>query len=94
MSYGTLQGVEKDLIYLLSDFPEKVKLAGETYAPSVIAQYVYDLAKEYNRFYAELSIFNEQDEQARAFRVVLSYMVAKVIKRGMGLLGIDVPDRM
>lgn len=94
ISYGLLQGVERDLIYLISDFPEKVKLAGETYAPSVIAQYVYDLAKEYNRFYAELSIFNEQDEQARAFRIALSYMVANVIKKGMSMLGIDVPDRM
>lgn len=91
---STLQEVERDLIYLLSDFPEKVKLAGDTYAPSVIAQYVYDLAKEYNRFYAELSIFNEQDEQARAFRVLLSYLVATIIKRGMSLLGINVPDRM
>jgi arginyl-tRNA synthetase len=94
IQYNTLQGVERDLIHLLSDFPEKVKLAGEAYSPSLIAQYVYDLAKEYNRFYAELSIFNEQDEQARAFRVMLSYMVAKVIKKSMSLLGIDVPDRM
>ena len=94
IQYDVLQGVERDLIHLLADFPEKVKLAGETYAPSVIAQYVYELAKEYNRFYAELSIFNEQNEQARAFRVVLSYLVAKVIKRSMSLLGINVPDRM
>lgn len=94
LSYDTLHGVERDLVYLLSDFPEKVKLAGEAYSPSLIAQFVYDLAKEYNRFYTELSIFNEQDEQAKEFRVVLSYLVAKVIKKGMSLLGIDVPDRM
>ncbi len=94
LRYDTLQGVERDLIHLLSDFPEKIKLAGETYSPSLIAQYVYDLAKEYNRFYTELSIFNEQDEHAKEFRVVLSYLVAKVIKKGMSLLGINVPDRM
>lgn len=89
-----LHEVEKEVIYLLSDFPEKVKAAAEEYAPSVIAQYVYDLAKEYNRFYAELSIFNESDEKVKGLRVALSYAVARTIKKGMHLLGISVPDRM
>lgn len=91
---AALHEVESAIIYLLSDFPEKIKLAAETYAPSLIAQYVYDLAKEYNRFYTELSIFNENDLQAKTFRVALSYAVARTIKKAMGLLGIAVPDRM
>lgn len=89
-----LSDVERELIFLLSDFPNKVKLAGEEFTPAVIAQYVYDLAKEYNRFYAELPIFNEGDLTVKKFRVVLSYLVARTIKAGMGLLGINVPDRM
>lgn len=91
---GLLHEVESELVYLLADFPERIKLAAETYSPSLIAQYVYDLAKEYNRFYTELSVFNEQDEQVKTFRVALSYVVARTIKKGMGLLGIAVPDRM
>lgn len=86
--------VERDVIYIINEFPVKVRLAAEEYSPAIIAQYIYDLAKEYNRFYAEVSIFNEEDPKARQFRVSLSAMVASVIKKGMGLLGINVPDRM
>src|SRR5690606_29382121 len=86
--------IEKELLFMLSDFPMKVSAAAEEYAPSLIAQYVYDLAKEYNRFYAELSIFNESDDAIKTTRVALSYIVARTIKKGMGLLGIDVPERM
>src|SRR5690554_9648 len=88
---GLLHEVESELVYLLADFPERIKLAAETYSPSLIAQYVYDLAKEYNRFYTELSVFNENDAQVKTFRVALSYVVARTIKKGMGLLGIAVP---
>jgi len=86
--------VEKDLIYLISDFSEKIKIAAVEYSPSIIAQYCFDLAKEYNRFYAELSIFNETDPDTVRFRVKLSEQVAKTIKSGMDLLGVDVPEKM
>jgi len=78
----------------LSQFGEKIAEAGKDYSPAIIAQYVYDLAKEYNRFYAESPIFNEEDREVMKFRVMYSKMVAKVIKSGMGLLGIAVPERM
>ena len=86
--------VEKELIYLISDFSEKIKIAAVEYSPAVIAQYCFDLAKEYNRFYAELSIFNETDPDRVSFRVKLSEQVAKTLKSGMGLLGVDVPEKM
>lgn len=85
---------ERSLIYLLNEYPSKILAAATDYAPSIIAQFAFDLAKEYNRFYAELSIFNEPDVNRQQFRVVLSAQTAKVIKQAMGLLGIDVPERM
>lgn len=89
-----LTDTEQEVIYLLSQFGSKIKEAGDELSPSIIAQYVYDLAKEYNRFYAESPIFNEQHLGLMKFRIVLSKTVADVINRGMGLLGIDVPERM
>ncbi len=86
--------MEKDLIHVLGQYPEKLSLAADTYSPAIIAQYVYDLAKDYNRFYAELSIFNESDKTLQQFRVALSALTAETIKVSMGLLGITVPDRM
>ena len=85
---------EAALIQLLNDFNRKIKAAGEDYSPAILAQYLFDLAKEYNRFYAELPIFHEKDAQLQSFRVALSAQTAKTIKRGMQLLGIHVPDRM
>ena len=85
---------EAALIQLLNDFNRKIKSAGEDYSPAILAQYLFDLAKEYNRFYAELPIFHEKDTQLQSFRVALSAQTAKTIKRGMQLLGIDVPERM
>lgn len=89
-----LETVEKDMIHTLSEFPEKIKLAGDEYSPAIIAQYVFDLAKDYNRFYAELSIFNESEPERVRSRVMLSQQVARNIKTGMGLLGIQVPEKM
>lgn len=89
-----LEESEADLIYLLNEFERKIELAGAEYSPSVLAQYLFDLAKEYNRFYAELPIFLENDPTILAFRVAISMQTAKTIKRGMSLLGITVPDRM
>lgn len=89
-----LHGTERDLIQQLSVFPDKLKTAAEDYSPAVVTQFVYDLSKEYNRFYAEVSIFNEENENALKFRILLSRLVAETIKRAMKLLGINVPDRM
>ena len=89
-----LAETESTLIQLLSDFERKIKLAAEEYSPAILAQYLFDLAKEYNRFYAEVPIFHEKDQQLQAFRVALSLQTAKTIKRGMSLLGIQVPERM
>ncbi|MDA1269096.1 MAG: DALR anticodon-binding domain-containing protein, partial [Bacteroidetes bacterium] len=82
------------LIQLLNDFELKIKLASEEYSPAILTQYLFDLAKEYNRFYAEIPIFHEKDQHLQAFRVALSFQTAKTIKRGMSLLGIKVPERM
>ncbi|KYG76559.1 arginine--tRNA ligase [Roseivirga echinicomitans] len=89
-----LHDTEKDLIYAISQYSEKVALAANDYSPAVIAQYVYDIAKEYNRFYAEVSIFSEGDLEKRKFRVGLSALAAETIKVNMNLLGINVPNRM
>ena len=85
---------EKNLIILLHDYEKRLKAAAEEYAPSIIANYLFDLSKEYNRFYAELPIFSETKGQLQAFRVALSKQIAKTIKIGMKLLGIHVPEKM
>lgn len=85
---------EKDLVFALGQYPEKLNLAADTYSPAIIAQYIYDLAKDYNRFYTELSIFNESDKTVQQFRVALSALTAETIKVTMDLLGVQVPDRM
>lgn len=85
---------ETALILLLNDFEKKIKAAAEDFSPSVIAQYLFDLAKEYNRFYADVPIFHEKNLAVQTFRVALSSMTAKTIKKGMSLLGITVPERM
>ena len=77
-----------------ADFAAVVKEAGTTYSPSGIANYCYDLVKEYNQFYHDFSILREEDEAVKVFRLALSANVAKVVRLGMGLLGIEVPDRM
>jgi arginyl-tRNA synthetase len=89
-----LAETESALIQLLNDFERKIKMAAEEYSPAILAQYLFDLAKEYNRFYAELPIFHEKDSQLQSFRVALSLQTAKTIKRGMSLIGIQVPERM
>ncbi len=89
-----LHPTERAVIYLLTEFPERVAVAATELAPSIIAQYVYDVAKEYNRFYTEVSIFNEPDNNRKQFRVVLSSQTARALKDGMRLLGIEVPERM
>jgi len=89
-----LKDKEKNLIRLLHEFPAVIKDAGESYNPSLIANYVYDLVKDYNQFYHEYSILKEEDEDIRGLRLVLSGVVSLVTKRGMELLGIEMPERM
>jgi len=89
-----LHAVEVAVLEILSRFPEKIREAGKEYAPSVIANYVFDLAKEFNRFYAELSIFQEPDELFKVFRIDFCKAVAKTIRESMLLLGIEVPEKM
>ena len=85
---------EQNLIQKLADFRTAVQQAGTDYSPSVIANYCYDLVKEFNQFYHDYSILHEPDAKSRALRLVLSANVAKVIRTGMSLLGIEVPERM
>lgn len=85
---------ETDLIQNLASYPAIVAEAGRSYSPALIANYVYDLVKEYNQYYHDYSILREEDEAVRAFRIMLSANVAKVVKSGMALLGIEVPTRM
>ena len=85
---------EEGLIQLIADFEAVVKQAGTDYSPSGIANYCYDLVKEYNQFYHDFSILREENEAVKIFRLALSQNVAKVVRLGMGLLGIEVPERM
>ena len=85
---------EEELIQRLSEFPGVIEDAASSYSPSVIANYAYDLVKEYNQFYHDFSILREADPSVRLFRLVLSANVAKVVKLAMSLLGIEVPERM
>ena len=85
---------ELELIKTLTELPAIVQAAGENYAPSIIAAYVYDLAKMYNGYYHDHSILRETDPAVRAFRLRLSEQVALTIKKAMRLLGITVPERM
>jgi arginyl-tRNA synthetase len=89
-----LQPIELELIRLLYQYPAKVVEAGANYSPSVIAQYVYELAKTFNSFYAELSILGEENLAKKQTRIVLAKAIGQVIFNGTKLLGINVPDRM
>ena len=90
----SLHTSEVVVLELLSRFPERIREAGKDYAPSVIANYTFDLAKEFNRFYAEISIFQEIDPTMKSFRIDFCRAVAGTIKNGMLLLGIEVPEKM
>ncbi|MEO9484434.1 MAG: arginine--tRNA ligase [Ekhidna sp.] len=91
---GELSQREVDLIFKITAYSNALQEAAKDFSPAIIAQYVYDLAKDYNGFYQEVPIFNEENKDKLAFRIALSSMTAKLIKQGMSLLGIDVPDRM
>jgi arginyl-tRNA synthetase len=89
-----LSDKEIELIQKMSEYGAAVEQAGKDYSPSGIANYCYELTKVFNQFYHDYSILNEPDEQKRQVRLVLARNVAKVIKNGMSLLGIEVPERM
>jgi len=101
ISYGKLNNLnlsisekERYLVQLLTEFPLMVKEAGDEFNPALIANFLYELVKEYNQFYHDYSILKEENTDLRNFRLVLSSAVADVIKDGMALLGIEVPERM
>lgn len=96
---GTLKPVqlaleEKEILKHLGEFPAVVQDAALSYSPATIANYLYDLVKLYNTFYQNITILNEENEDLKQMRLILSENVAKVIRLGMGLLGIQVPDKM
>lgn len=89
-----LHETEKDLVILFNEFPNMIHAAAERLAPSLLSQYCYELAKAYNRFFDAVSIFKAETPEKMSFRVALSAETRKTLKRGMGLLGINVPERM
>ena len=89
-----LSAKEEALVQHVADFANVVRQAGQEYSPSSVAAYCYDLVKEYNQFYHDFSILREEDAKKKAFRLVLSKNVAKVVRLGMSLLGIEMPERM
>jgi arginyl-tRNA synthetase len=90
----TLEPAEREAIQVLSGYENRVKEAARAYSPAVIANFVYELAKEYNQFYQSIPIFSETDQSKLEFRVAFSKAVARTLEKGMGLLGIKVPERM
>ena len=90
----TISTKEQELIAKIAEYADIVEEAARTYSPAVIANYVYDLVKEYNQFYHEFSILKEENEELRAFRLALSEVVARTIASGFSLLGIEMPERM
>jgi arginyl-tRNA synthetase len=94
MVYDTLETQEKDLITKIYEYPKAIEEAANTYDPSVIASYCYDLAKLYHKFWHDLSIFNVDTEGVKVFRLQLSKVVGRVLAHGMDLLGIEMPERM
>ena len=89
-----LEAEEKQLIKMLYRYPQVVLSAGDSFSPALIANYIYDVAKQFNHFYQETPIFKETDERKRILRLQISQWVAVTIRNGMKLLGIDVPEKM
>ena len=93
-SRTSISSKEVELIQKMSEYGAAVEQAGKDYSPSGIANYCYELTKVFNQFYHDYSILNEPDEQKKAVRLMLAKNVAKILKNGMALLGIEVPERM
>jgi len=92
--YASIQPQEKELLVAIQDYQNVVLKGAEEYDPSLVANYSYDLAKKYHRFWHDLSVFNAESPEARAFRLTLSRAVGQVLKSSMGLLGVEMPERM
>lgn len=85
---------EKNLMKMIHDFPVVLMASGESFNPALIANFIYDLVKEYNQFYHDYSILKEENMEIRDFRLLLSQVISGIVKRGMELLGIEMPERM
>ena len=85
---------ERELVKALYQYPDTVLAAGDNYSPALIANYIYDLSKQFNRFYQETPIMKETDESKRLLRLQIARLTAITIHNGMDLLGIEVPERM
>jgi arginyl-tRNA synthetase len=85
---------EKSLLKLIYEYPSVIQASGDSFNPSLIANFIYDLVKEFNQFYHDYSILKEENETVRDFRLVMSDVVSGIVKRGMELLGIEMPERM
>ena len=90
----SLHEKEKEILNLLSQFPEIIQSAAKNFSPALIANYTYDLVKSFNSFYQNVSILGADSEHEKKFRVLLSFKVGEVIKSSFQLLGIKVPERM
>jgi arginyl-tRNA synthetase len=93
-SVSSLEPAEREVLFLISEYPQKLAEAAREYAPSVIANYAYELAKGYNQFYQSIPIFAETDASKLKFRIAFSQVVADLVKKSMWLLGIRVPEKM
>ena len=91
---NSLEPAERDAIFLINTYHQKLQEAAREYSPAVLSNYAYDLAKSYNQFYQAIPIFHEADQQKLKFRIAFSEVVADVLKSSMNLLGIQVPERM
>jgi len=90
----TLDKFEKELLALLYTWPSIIIEAGKLYSPAIIANYIYEVAKEFNRLYHELSLLREVDETIKNNRLAMSQLTANVIKQGLNILGIEAVERM
>lgn len=90
----TLEPAEREVIFKINQYTNKLQEAGREYSPAIIANYAYDLAKEYNQFYQAIPIFNENDQAKLKFRIAFSQVTASTIQKAMRLLGILVPEKM
>jgi arginyl-tRNA synthetase len=93
-SVRDLEPAEREVIFKINQYAGKLQEAGREYSPAIIANYVYELAKEYNQFYQAIPIFNESDQAKLKFRIAFSQVTAHTIQIAMNLLGIQVPDKM
>jgi arginyl-tRNA synthetase len=91
---ASLQDAERAIIFHINNYTNKLQEAAREYSPAVVANYTYELAKEYNQFYQTIPIFGETDQTKIKFRIALSHVVADVIKKSMKVLGIEVPEKM